>query len=219
MSCGRAISKEHRDASFRLRCGGSARIAASASAEAEKETKVGLDKVPKAVLDAVRAEYEGAEIKAAETYEDDGETLYEVELTQAGKSIDVSLDEEGEIYEIEEEIDVKDLPKAVTAAVMAKYPGAKIKEAEQVTEYEDDEEDSEAKEDDKSSGKPADGDKRGDDEADDDDEEGEVSYEVEITTKDGKMLEVEVSEDGKEIEAEADDDGDEKEEKDADGKK
>ena len=175
-------------------------FSAGAGAEEEKETKLAVDKLPKAVVAAVKEEFEGAEIKGAETEEDDGETIYEVEISHEGKTLDVTLDEEGEIYEVETEIAVKDLPKPVADALANKYPGAKIEEAEKVVEYGDDEEDAEEK-------------KEGKEEADDEgDEEGETSYEVEIVTADGKTLEVEVSEDGKEIEEESGDDEEEDEE-------
>ncbi len=193
----------------------------AAQADDEKESEVALDKVPKAVLKAVEEEFEGAKIKAAVKGEDDGETFYEVEITHDGKSIDVTLDDEGEIEEVEKEVAVGDLPKEVTAAIEKKYPGAKLKEAEQVTEFGDDEEDDDdgsekAKSDDKKGDKTKaddgddkeDADEKGDG---DEDEDEEVAYEVEITTAEGKTLEVEVSADGKEIEAEAGDDDGEKE--------
>ena len=168
-----------------------------AVSEDEKESKIALDKVPKAVLDAVSEEFPNAKLEVAETVDDDGETLYEVELKEAGRSIDVLLDDEGEIYEIEKEIAVGDLPKEVIGALNAKYPGAKIEEAEEVTEYEDDEEEADEEKTEKAEDEGEDG-------------EEETYYEVEIVTADGKTLEVEVSADGKEVEAEANDDSDEK---------
>lgn len=167
-------------------------FAVGAPAEEEKETKVALDQVPKAALDAVKEEFPGAKLTAAESAEDDGETYFEIELTHEGHSIDVSVSEDGTIEEVEKEIAVADLPKAVTDAIQAKYPQAKIEEAEELTEYEEEEE--------------SDDDQKGSDDADEkddaDEEDGEVSYEVEIVTADGKSLELEVSADGKEVEGE-----------------
>ena len=158
-----------------------------AGAEDGKESKVALDQVPKAVLGAVKAEFPKAEVEAAETGEDDGKKFFEVELKQDGRSIDVSCSADGTILEVEKEIAAEDLPEAVTKALTATYPGAKIEEAEEVTLFED-----------------ADDEKEADDENGDDagDAGEELVYEVEIVTADGKNVEVEVSADGKELEAE-----------------
>lgn len=215
-------------------------LAALAAADEGKETKVDLDDLPEAVVDEIEEEFEGAKIRAAEKGMDDGETFYEVEIKQGERSLDVVLDEDGEIEEVAREIDADDLPKAVTAALNKKFRNPKIREAEKVREYEDDDDgddsgDAKAKskdddeddaddDDDKPGKKQSAGDDDDDDDDDrdgkkdkddaedddDEDEEGEVSYEVELVTADGKMLEVEVSADGREIEVEATgDDGEE----------
>jgi hypothetical protein len=56
-----------------------------------------------------------------------------VNIENKGQKIDVILKEDGTIEVIEAEIAVKDLPKAVTAAIEAKYPKATLKKAEEVT--------------------------------------------------------------------------------------
>lgn len=209
-------------------------LAALAAADEGKETKIDLDDLPEAVVDEIEEEFEGAKIRAAEKGTDDGETFFEVEIKQGERSLDVVLDADGEIEEVAREIDVDDLPKAVTTALNKKFRNPKIKEAEKVREYEDDDDgddDAKAKsKDDDDDGEDADDDdkpgkkqkadddddrdgKKDKDDAegdDDEDEDGEVSYEVELVTADGKTLEVEVSADGKEIEVEATgDDGEE----------
>ena len=104
------------------------------------EEKVALKDVPKAVMDAVQKKFPGAELVEAEKEVEEGKTTFEVELKDKGRSIDVSLKPNGTILEIETEVAAKDLPKAVTEALMAKYPGATIKEAEEVVTYEGDKE-------------------------------------------------------------------------------
>ena len=67
------------------------------------EKKVPLSEVPKVVLDAVRARFPGAELKEAEKEVEEDEATFEISLTAAGKHVTVSVDDEGEIEEIETE--------------------------------------------------------------------------------------------------------------------
>jgi uncharacterized membrane protein YkoI len=108
-------------------------IAAGAVRADEKEEKIPLDKVPKAVLDALKAKYPDAELVSAEKEIEDGKTIYEVAIKNKGQKLEVSFSPEGKFIEAEKAIDVKDLPKAVTDALEAKYPKATIKRAEEVT--------------------------------------------------------------------------------------
>jgi uncharacterized membrane protein YkoI len=100
------------------------------------EEKVPLDKVPKAVLDAVKAKFEGAKLLGAAKEKEDGKTIYEITLEHKGFKIDASFTEEGKVVSIEKTIPAKDLPKAVSEALEAKYPKSTIKLAEEVTEDE-----------------------------------------------------------------------------------
>jgi Putative beta-lactamase-inhibitor-like, PepSY-like len=108
----------------------------TAAAWADEE-KIPLDKVPKVVLDAVKAKYPGAELVGAakETVKDKVE--YEVIFKYKGHNYDVILTPEGKITVIEKEIPVKDLPKAVTKALDEKYPKATYKKAEELTKGND----------------------------------------------------------------------------------
>lgn len=103
-----------------------------AAARADEE-KIPLDKVPAAVMKAVKDKFPKATVKEAEKETEDGKTTYEIGLEENGKGIDVSLKEDGTILEIEKEIDAKDLPKPVADAVKGKYPGGAIKKAEEVS--------------------------------------------------------------------------------------
>jgi len=100
------------------------------------EEKVPLDKVPKAVLDAVKAKFPGAEMKGASKETEGGKTIYELAIKNKGQNIDVELTEDGKIVAIEKEIAVKDLPKKVVEALEAKYPKATHKKAEEVIKVE-----------------------------------------------------------------------------------
>ena len=131
----------------------------------EDEEKVAIDKLPKAVVDAVKKMFPKAEMTGAtkEEEEEDGneegedkedekddakgdesedddlkpEILYEVTLKDNGQEIDVTVDESGEIEEVERTIDLKDLPKLVTDALAKKFPKSTLKSAEAVYEVDD----------------------------------------------------------------------------------
>lgn len=139
-------------------------IAATVRAD---EEKVPLDKLPKAVTDAVKKRFPKLEPKeATKEVTEDKKTVYEVTLTEDKKNIDVTLTPEGIIVMIEKEIDRKDLPKAVAAAIDAKYPDATYKICEEIIPVKDGKETLE-------------------------------SYEVLLETKDKKLIEVVLSTDGK----------------------
>ena len=105
-----------------------------------KEEKVPLDKVPKAVLESVKARFAGAEVTGAEKETEDGKTVYEVAIKHKGQKIDVSLTPEGEIVLIEKEIADKDLPGPVAKALEDKYPRAIHKVVEEIVKVEKKEE-------------------------------------------------------------------------------
>ncbi len=98
------------------------------------EEKLSPDKLPAAVKAAIKARFPGAELKGASKESEGGETIFEVMLTYKGDKYDVAVEPNGEIEEIERAIFVDALPSAVLKAIKAKYPKAKIKEAEEVTD-------------------------------------------------------------------------------------
>jgi uncharacterized membrane protein YkoI len=105
----------------------------TARADEAKEEKVPLDKVPKAVLDAVKAKFKDAELVGAEKENEKGKVIYEINLKVKGQTIEVSATPDGKIVSIEKTISVKDLPKAVAEALDSKYPKATIKIVEEIT--------------------------------------------------------------------------------------
>jgi len=100
------------------------------------EEKVPLDKLPKAVVDAVKARFPDAKLVSAEKETEDGKTVYEVAITNKDQKIEVTLTPEGEITEIEKVIAAKDLPEKVSKALEAKYPKADYKMIEEVIKVE-----------------------------------------------------------------------------------
>ncbi len=99
----------------------------------DDEEKIPLDKLPAKVTAAVKAKFPGAQLVSAEKENEKGTTIYEVAIKLKGDTIEVSALQDGTIVEIEKVINAKDLPKGVSDAIAAKYAGAKIKKAEEIT--------------------------------------------------------------------------------------
>jgi hypothetical protein len=97
------------------------------------EEKVPLDKVPKAVTDAVKAKFPDAKVVGAEKETEDGKTVYEIAIDNKGRKIEVTLTPEGKIVTVEKEITAAELPKVVADALDKKYPKATIKKIEEIS--------------------------------------------------------------------------------------
>jgi hypothetical protein len=118
-------------------------LVASAFVRADDgEEKVPIDKLPKAVTDALKEKYPKATLVEAVKVTEDGEVTYEVTIKQKKQELDVTLTPEGKIVQVEKEIEVKDVPKVVMDAVKKKYPKAtfqgasEISKDDKVAEYE-----------------------------------------------------------------------------------
>ncbi len=133
----------------------------------DEEEAVAIDKLPKAVVNSIKKMFPDAELKkatkdvvkeeeedddddddkAADTKDDgkeedkdeqdESKVVYEVTLSQKGHVIDVTVEEDGEIEEVERSIDLKELPKIVTDALARKFPKSTLKSAEAIYEVED----------------------------------------------------------------------------------
>jgi uncharacterized membrane protein YkoI len=97
------------------------------------EEKIPLDKLPTAVVKAIKAKYPKAKMVGAEAGDEDGKKQFEVELKNEGHDLEVTLSPEGKILVVEKVIPVKDLPKVVEEAVEAKYPKAEVKKVEEIS--------------------------------------------------------------------------------------
>jgi len=102
-------------------------------AEDEKEEKVPLDKLPKAVVEAVKAKFSGATLVSAEKEKEDGKTVFEVNLKHKGHTIEVTVTPEGKIVSVEKTIKENELPEAVADALKKKYPKATVKKIEELS--------------------------------------------------------------------------------------
>ncbi|MCC6695938.1 MAG: PepSY-like domain-containing protein [Candidatus Hydrogenedentes bacterium] len=102
-------------------------------AEEESEQAVPWDQLPKPVQDGLRAIL-GTVVPEKVTREDEeGLTEYEAEFTENGTEHSITISENGDVLESEEEIAPSALPAAVVEQLASIAPNAEIKEAELVT--------------------------------------------------------------------------------------
>jgi len=96
-----------------------------------------INKLPKAVVDAVKAKFPKGKLGGASKETMEGEVTYGVELTVDKSKYTVVTNDEGEILEIDKEIPVKDLPKKVSDAVKKKYAKYKLDAADEIITIEE----------------------------------------------------------------------------------
>lgn len=112
-------------------------LLATTGVVARAEDKLKLGDLPKPVQDAVKAKYPKAEVLNASKEVADGKTSYEVYMKNEGKGLDVTFSSAGEVEVVEQEIDAKDLPKPVRAAVDKKYPKVTFAKVEEISKAAD----------------------------------------------------------------------------------
>jgi len=95
---------------------------------------VALDKLPKAVVDSLKAKFPGCELTKALSETEDNKLVYEISLKHKNANYDIIITPEGKITVVEKAIDAKSLPKAVADALEKKYPKAKINLAEELSD-------------------------------------------------------------------------------------
>lgn len=82
-----------------------------------QERKLQRNQLPPAVEKTVATESQGTTINGFATEVENGRRLYEMELTVNGHSKDISMDKNGKIVEVEEEVTLDSLPPAVQDAL------------------------------------------------------------------------------------------------------
>ena len=98
-----------------------------------QEKKIKRSDLPPAVEKTVAAQSTGATIKSLSTEKENGETLYEAEMTVGGHSKDVTMNAQGEVVEVEEEVAMDNLPAAVKSGLLSKAGKGKITRVESLT--------------------------------------------------------------------------------------
>jgi hypothetical protein len=105
-------------------------IAGSACAQ---ENKIKRSDLPPAVLKTVAAQSAGATIKDFSTEKENGQTMYEAEMTIHGHSKDILIATDGSIAEIEQQVEFDSLSPEVKAGLQTKAGKGKILKVESLT--------------------------------------------------------------------------------------
>ena len=99
-----------------------------------QEEAVPLDKIPKAVMDALLSKFPKAKIDKCTKAKEGNDVVYDIEFKQQGRKFEADIKENGTYINYEKAINAKELPKAVRAAIDKKYPKATLKEVMEETE-------------------------------------------------------------------------------------
>jgi len=98
-----------------------------------QEKKIKREQLPPAVEKTVAKESEGATIKGFATEVEKGQRLYEAELIVNGHHKDISMNRQGVIVEVEEEVSMDSLPATVQDGLKKAAGAATIEMIESLT--------------------------------------------------------------------------------------
>ena len=98
-----------------------------------QEQKIARAALPPAVERTVAQQSQGATIRGFSKEVEHGQTTYEMELTVAGRSKDVTMDSTGAVIEVEEQVALDSLAPAVQQAIKAQAGTATIGKVERLT--------------------------------------------------------------------------------------
>jgi hypothetical protein len=108
----------------------SAALVGSAPAQ---EKKINRSDLPAAVEKTVAEQSKGATIRGFSEEKENGQITYEAEMFVNGHAKDIQMDANGAILEIEEQVNLKSVPGAVRAGLLAKAGKGKILKVESIT--------------------------------------------------------------------------------------
>lgn len=97
------------------------------------EDTVKKEEVPAAVIEAFERAYPFVKVTAYEKEDRAGKACYEIECRVGKLKLEMVYTPDGELYEIEQLIRIKAVPRAVTKSVKKAHPGARIRKAERLT--------------------------------------------------------------------------------------
>jgi uncharacterized membrane protein YkoI len=100
-----------------------------------QEQKIKRTDLPPAVEKTVAVQSQGATIKGFSQEKENGQTLYEAEMTVSGHSKDVLIDPTGAVVEVEEQVAFDFLPAAVKDGLQSKAGKGKILKVESITKH------------------------------------------------------------------------------------
>jgi len=94
------------------------------------DAKMSLDQVPAKAREALQKLAGDAQITGVERESEHGMVLYEAEWAVNGREAEAKVTADGDLIEMEEEIDARDLPPNVKAVVAKEFPAAATLECE-----------------------------------------------------------------------------------------
>lgn len=100
-----------------------------------QERKLTLSQLPVAVQRTAAEQSKGAEVRGYTTEKDEGQTVYEVEMTVGGRSRDVTIDSTGNVLEVEEQVVFDSLPQAVRTGLTQAAGSGRITNVESLTKH------------------------------------------------------------------------------------
>jgi uncharacterized membrane protein YkoI len=98
-----------------------------------QEKKLNKSDLPAAVQKAVDEQSQGATVRGFSTEKENGQTIYEAQLTVNGKNRDISFDPKGSVLEVEDEVAFESLPAPVQDGLKKKAGAGKITRVETLT--------------------------------------------------------------------------------------
>ena len=110
-------------------------VAATLTAAEGQEKKIKRADLPPAVQKTVTVVSKGATIKGFSQEVENGQTLYEAEMSVNGHSKDVNIDSSGGVVEVEEQVEMDSLSTAVKEALLTKAGKGKIIKVESITKH------------------------------------------------------------------------------------
>src|SRR5262245_6499376 len=109
----------------------------SAGAQEKKDKKADTHKIPKKVMDVLKAKFPKAEIDKWTKEKEGNDVVYDIEFKQEGRRFEADIKEDGTIVNWEKEIQAKDLPEPARKAVDKKYPKSTMKVIMEVIDVKD----------------------------------------------------------------------------------
>jgi len=104
------------------------------SVASAQDTAKDVDKIPKKVMDALKAKFPKAVIHKWTQEKEGDDVIYDIEFKENGRACEADIKEDGTFINFEKAIEAKDVPKAVGVAIEKKYPRATWKEIMEETE-------------------------------------------------------------------------------------
>lgn len=97
------------------------------------ERRVTMNQMPAPVRETAMKISKGAKIKGLSKETEHGKTTYEVETFQDGRGKDFTIDSNGNVIEIEEQVELSSLPESIRTELRQKAGNGKILKIESVT--------------------------------------------------------------------------------------